>query len=326
MKRIGNIWHKVISIENLTSAAQKARKGKKNRYEVKQFDKNPEENLVLLHRMLYDKTFTTSAYRTFKIYEPKEREVYALPYFPDQIVHYAAMNYLQPILSSTFTADTYACIPGRGIGKAFRNLKKALSNRENTPYCLKLDIRKFYPTIDHTILKGQIRRKVKDKDFLWLIDDIIDSVPKGIPIGNFISQYFSNFNLTGFDHWLKEEIKIAHYFRYADDIVILHHSREYLHQLRVEISYYLEENLRLQLKPNYQVFPVAARGIDFVGYVFFHTHILMRKTIKKNFARAVHKRKPRQSIAAYYGWAKHCNSKNLLRKLLGHEEFQRFQY
>lgn len=321
MKRAGNVWQKVISMENLQLAAQKARKGKRNKYGVKQFDKNPEENLALLHVMLRNKTFTTSTYKTFKIYEPKEREVYALPYFPDQVVHHAAMNYLQPILLSTFTADTYACIPGRGIGKAFRALKKALNDQENTAYCLKLDIKKFYPSVDHTVLKSQIRRKVKDKDFLWLIDDIIDSVSAGIPIGNFTSQYFSNFHLTGFDHWIKENIGVKYYFRYADDIVVLHRSKEYLHKLRARISQYLQEQLNLQLKSNYQVFPVISRGIDFVGYVFYHTHILMRKTIKKNFGRAVHKQKPRQTLAAYYGWAKPCNSKNLLRKLLGNEKF-----
>ena len=320
MKRHGNIWEKVISMENLYLAAEKARRGKRNKYGVKQFDKNPEENLNSLHVMLRDKTFTTSPYKTRTIWEPKERQIYALPYFPDQVVHHAAMNYLQPILAATFTADTYACIPGRGIGKAFRNLKKALKDRENTTYCLKLDIRKFYPSIDHSILKTQLRRKIKDKDFLWLIDDIIDSVPSGIPIGNFMSQYFSNFHLTGFDHWLKEKQKVKYCFRYADDIIIPHGSKEYLHKLRVEIGKYLEEHLHLQLKSNYQIFPVSARGINFIGYEFYHTHILLRKSIKKNFGRAVHKRKPRQVLAAYYGWAKHCNSKNLLRKLLGNEK------
>lgn len=320
MKRHGNIWEKVISMENLYLAAEKARKGKRNKYGVKQFDKNSEENLKNLHVMLRDKTFTTSPYKTRTIWEPKEREIYALPYFPDQVVHHAAMNYLQPILTATFTADTYACIPGRGIGKAFRNLKKALKDRENTAYCLKLDIRKFYPSVNHEILKNQLRRKIKDKDFLWLLDDVIDSVPSGIPIGNFMSQYFSNFHLTGFDHWLKEIQRVKYCFRYADDIIIPHGSKEYLHRLRVKISKYLEEQLGLKLKSNYQIFPVSARGINFIGYEFYHTHILLRKSIKKNFGRAVHKRKPRQVLAAYYGWAKHCNSKNLLRKLLGNEK------
>jgi len=320
MKRVGNLYQKIISLENLYQADQKARKGKKKQYGVQQHDRNQEENLKALHVMLRDKTFTTSSYKVFTIYEPKEREIYGLPYYPDRIVHHAVMNYLEPIFTANFTADTYACIKTRGIGKALRNLKKALTDKAHTTYCLKLDIRKFYPSIDHTVLKGQLRRKIKDPDLLDLLDDIIGSVPAGIPIGNYLSQYFSNFYLTGFDHWLKEKLKVKYYFRYADDIVIMHWSKEYLHQLRVLITKYLEENLKLQVKPNYQVFPVAARGIDFVGYVFFHTYILMRKSIKKNFGRAVHKRKPRQVLAAYYGWAKHCNSKNLLRKLLENEK------
>jgi retron-type reverse transcriptase len=197
-----------------------------------------------------------------------------------------------------------------------KRLKREIKDEFNTRYCLKLDIRKFYPNINHDILKKIIRRKIKDPDLLWLLDSIIDSAD-GVPIGNYLSQYFANLYLAYFDHWIKEEKKVRFYYRYADDMIILDSSKEVLHQLRIDIAKYFESHLKLQLKDNYQVFPVKSRGIDFVGYRFFHTHTLLRKSIKQNFARALkgNTSNRRQVIAAYWGWAKHCDSLNLLRKL-----------
>jgi len=199
-------------------------------------------------------------------------------------------------------------------------VKEALKDTAGTEYCLKLDIRKFYPNVNHDILKEQLRRKIKDNDLLWLLDEIIDSAD-GLPIGNYLSQYFANFYLTYFDHWIKEVKRVKYYYRYADDIVILAGNKPYLHQILHEISMYLKDNLKLQVKDNYQVFPVDARGIDFVGYVFRHTHTRLRKSIKQNFAIMLAKNKNAQSIASYQGWAKHCDSIHLLKKLL-HEQIQ----
>lgn len=320
MKRFKNLFQQIISIENLTLAEEKARKGKAQQYGVKVFDKNPQENLVELHSMLFEKNYQTSEYTTFKIFEPKERLVFRLPYFPDRITHHAVMNVLEPIFTKLFTADTYSCIKGRGIHGAANNLKKALKDQENTKYCLKLDIVKFYPNVDHEVLKQLLRKKFKDQDLLWLLDEIIDSAD-GLPIGNYLSQYFANYYLTYFDHWIKENKEVKYYFRYADDIIILSNNKPHLHELLAEIKTYLNDNLKLHIKGNYQIFPVEARGIDFVGYVFCHTHILMRKSIKKRFAKAMSKNKNKATIAAYYGWAKHCNSKNLLKKLISNEQF-----
>ena len=199
------------------------------------------------------------------------------------------------------------------------NLKEALKDKDNTTYCLKLDIVKFYPNVNHEILKQLLRKKIKDQDLLWLLDEIIES-SEGLPIGNYLSQYFANFYLTYFDHWIKEDLKIKYYFRYADDIIILSKSKSHLHEVRALIKQYLNDNLKLQIKDNYQVFPVQARGIDFVGYVFYHTHVLLRKSIKKRFAKAVSKNASQQTIAAYNGWTKHCNSKNLIKKLLPNDK------
>jgi retron-type reverse transcriptase len=318
MKRIGNLYEKIISIENLQLAEAKAQQGKSKQYGVRLHNKNREANIQALHEMLKNKTYRTSKYDIFKVYEPKEREIYRLPFFPDRIAHHAIMNVLEPIFVSTFTTDSYSCIKGKGIHAAANALKKALKNKQETTYCLKMDITKFYPNIDHDVLKSLLRRKFKDPDLLWLLDEIIDSAT-GIPIGNYLSQYFANFYLTYFDHWLKEDKRVKHYFRYADDLIILAANKPYLHALLAAIKTYLNGNLKLKVKGNYQIFPVEARGIDFVGYRFYHTHTLLRKSIKQNFARMVKKRPSKASIASYKGWAKHCDSKHLVKKLLPNE-------
>lgn len=317
MKRLNGLYQQICSFENLQLADAKARKRKGDQYGIMLHDRNKDENIQALRDMLLNKTYTTSPYEVFKIYEPKERDVYRLPYYPDRITHHAIMNVLEPVFVGTFTADTYSCIKGRGIHAAARSVRKALKDVNGTQYCLKLDIKKFYPSIDHHILKTLLRRKIKDNDLLWLLDGIIDSAP-GVPIGNYLSQYFANFYLTYFDHWLKEEKQLRYYYRYADDIVILAGEKAMLHQTLADIRAYLE-TLKLSIKSNYQVYPVAARGIDFVGYRFYHTHVLLRKSIKQRFARAVAKGASQQTLAAYKGWTKHCDSKNLVSTLLSNQ-------
>lgn len=314
MKRIGNLYQNIISIENLNMADAIARKGKLKQYGIIQHDKNRARNLAELHLSLLYKTFITSQYTTFKVFEPKERLVYRLPYYPDRIVHHAVMNILEPIFVYVFTNDTYSCIKGKGIHAAARSVRKALKDVSGTQYCLKLDIKKFYPSIDHNVLKSLLNRKFKDPDLLWLLGNIIDSAD-GIPIGNYLSQYFANFYLTYFDHWIKETKQVKYYFRYADDIVILAPDKQTLHRLLSDIRTYFEVNLKLKIKENYQVFPVTARGIDFVGYVFYHTHVLMRKSIKQSMARKLKKGHSPMSEAAYRGWAKHADTNHLLKKL-----------
>lgn len=315
MKRVNNIYGRICSVENLQLADSIARKGKLKQPGVIEHDQNREANIQALHEMLKNKTYKTSEYTTFPIFEPKERLIFRLPYYPDRITHHAVMNVLEPIFVSTFTADTYSCIKKRGIHAAAYAVRKALGDIPGTRYCLKLDIRKFYPNVDHATLKQLLRRKIKDQDLLWLLDGIIDSAD-GLPIGNYLSQYFANFYLSYFDHWMKEQKRVRYYFRYADDLVILSDNKPYLHNLLSEISTYLDEKLKLKVKGNYQVFPVASRGIDFVGYVFYHTHTRLRKTIKQSFARMLATNRNRASIASYRGWASHCDSKHLLKKLL----------
>lgn len=315
MKRKSDLYSKIISIENLILADKKASKGKSHQYGVKIHNLNKEENIEKLHTILVNKLYKTSEYTMFKIYEPKEREIYRLPYFPDRIVHHACMNVLEPIFVSMFTRDTYSCIKGKGIHAAANQVKEALKDESGTKYALKLDIKKFYPNINHDILKTLLRRKIKDLDLLNLLDEIIEST-SGVPIGNLLSQYFANFYLTYFDHWIKEIKGVKYYFRYADDIVVLSDDKQWLHKLLFKIKEYLTINLKLTVKSNYQIFPVDSRSIDFVGYRFYHTHTMLRKGIKKSYARMLKNNKNDQSIASYHGWLKHANCINLKNNLL----------
>lgn len=317
MKRTGNLYEQVTSLQNLQEADAKAQKGKAHQYGVLLHNRNKEENLIELQSRLRSRTFRTSAYDIFTVHEPKERIVYRLPYYPDRIVHHAIMNVLEPIFVATFTADTYSCIKGRGIHELLRKLRSDLRDHAGTTYCLKLDIKKFYPSVDHDVMKTLIRRKIKDKDLLWLLDEIIDSAP-GLPIGNYLSQYLANFYLSYFDHWIKEVMRVKYYYRYADDFVILDSNKDRLHELLIAIKGRLQD-LKLEVKDNHQVFPVSARGIDFVGYVFFHSHIRIRKKIKQSFARKLSRNPNHTSTASYLGWLGHCDARHLTKKLLSHE-------
>ena len=319
MKRFNNLFDKICSIDNLVLADKKAMKGKKTKLDVIKHLSEQDTNIIKLHFDLISKRFKTSEYTTFKVFDGKERIISSLPYLPDRIVHHAIMNVLEPILTSVFISETYSCIKGRGILGATNGVKEAVKDIENTTYCLKLDIVKFYPSINHDVLKILLRRKIKDNDLLWLLDDIIDSYGvdgMGIAIGNYVSQHLANFYLTYFDHWIKETKRVKYYYRYADDMVILSSSKEELHRLLYDIKKYLLDELRLTIKDNYQIYPVKSRGIDFVGYVFYHTHTRLRKSIKQNFARMMKRNRNRCSFASYNGWVKHCDGKHLLKTLV----------
>lgn len=328
MKRYNNLFDKIVSLDNLYEADKRARRQKSHRPEVMLFDKNKDKLLLDLQRKLINGEYETSEYYVFKIYEPKEREIFKLPYYPDRIVHHAIMNIMEPIWVSAFVKGTYSCIRKRGIHKALKDVKFALKDEVNTQYCLKLDIRKFYPSIDHDILKTIIRKKIKDKRLLSLLDEIIESA-QGVPIGNYLSQFFANLYLTYLEHWIKEQKKVRYYFRYADDIVILGGDKQQLRDLFYDIQDYLNNKLKLNFKDNWQIFKVDSRGIDFVGYRVFHTHTLLRKRIKKRFCKKINKLNKKQNldkdtykqkICSYIGWIKYCNGRNLLNKMSKYKE------
>lgn len=288
-------------MDNIEQAHARAKKGKRHYAEVKMVDANPAKYLGRIHRTLTDRAFVNSPYTILiKREGPKEREIWKLPYFPDRIIHHAIVNVLEPIWMRQLIRDTFAALPGRGIHDGVRRIKKALADGPGTKYCLKMDVRKFYQSIDHDILKQLLRRKIKDTNVLWLMDLIIDSAP-GVPIGNFTSQHFGNLYLSDMDHWIKEVLGAKYYYRYCDDLVLLGGDKAMLHAWRQRIDGYLHDRLKLAMKQNWQVFPVAARGLDFLGYRFFHNFTLVRKSIIKAFKRKLRAGNPR-SRAAYNGW------------------------
>lgn len=322
MKRIGYLFDKVCDLDNLRMAEANAGTGKGSRQEVAQVRANLEQNLAELRAELVNKTYHTSEYTCFIKHEPKERVIFKLPY-RDRVVQWAIMQVLVSIWTPIFTSDTYACIKGRGVHSLLVQLRKDLRNDpEGTKYCYKIDIRKFYPSITHSILKQVVRERIKDPDLLWLLDDIIDSAD-GVPIGNYISQYFANLYLAELDHIAKEQWGVKYYYRYADDIVILSDSKEFLHGIHTKMVQYLAEHRRLELKPNYQIFPVEARGIDYVGYVVRHNYCLARKRNKKALCKIVAKLRHkgltgeeiRLRVASRLGFIVHADSKHLINIL-----------
>lgn len=334
MKRYSNLYGQIYSTENILEAHNNAKKGKMHYLEVQKVEASSDLYLQELQTHLAAKTFKTSDYHIFtKTDSGKSRKIYKLPYFPDRIVHHCIMQVLEPIWKKTFIADTYSSIKDRGIHKGFKRIKKALIDVENTHYCLKLDVHKFYPSIDHDLPKAIIRKKIKDQDVLFLLDEIIDSAD-GVPIGNYLSQYFGNLYLTYFDHWLKETKQCKHYFRYCDDMIVLHFDKHYLSQLKEEIETYLLNNLKLTLKPNWQIFPVDARGIDFLGYRFFHDYTLLRKSIAITFKQRIRYIKNRwvdlippqilNSVMSYYGWSGHADCNNFIKTYINQDIYSIF--
>ena len=322
MKRYGNLYGAICDRENLRRAAENASRGKRNRREVTAFFSRLDEELEQLCDELRERRYKTSEYEVFIKYEGKRREIYKLP-FRDRVVHWAIMQVLEPIWTRQFTADTHACIKGRGMHSLLRKLREDLRNDpEGTAYCLKLDVKQFYPSIDHEKMKAVVRRKIKDAEVLWLLDGIIDSAP-GVPIGNYISQYFANLYLSELDHLLKEVVGVRYYYRYADDMVLLAGNKPTLQGWLVLINDWLNEERRVDLKSNYQVFPVESRGIDFVGYVTYHTHCLARKKNKQGLCRELAKLRkagmPEAEImlrtASRAGFMRHCDSKHLFKVL-----------
>lgn len=320
MKRAGNLFCQITSIENLLLAHQNARKGKTYYQEVQMVDTDPEYYIRQIQESLLNKTYHTSRYELKEVFEPKKRTIYKLPYYPDRIVHHAIMQIIQPIWDNIFIFDLYSAIPGKGLHTGSYRLRKFLKDIPNSQFCLKFDVSKFYPSMRHDVLMQLIRKKIKCKDTLDLIDEIVRSVG-GVPIGNYLSQYFGNIYLNEFDHWIKEEKGMRYYLRYCDDGVILHEDKEYLKSLKREIEIYFS-HLGLTLNPKTSIFPVDRCGIDFLGYRHYRQYTLLRKSSArrlKDRMKLLSRLSPESAISSLMssvGWLKHCDSFHLIRKLI----------
>ncbi|MEC4815117.1 MAG: RNA-directed DNA polymerase [Scytonema sp. PMC 1069.18] len=292
MKRHGNLWSQVIDFENLLEAARQAQKGKRFQKNVLKFNYNLEQELLQIRKELEEKTYQPGDYTTFQIVEPKRRMISAAPY-RDRVVHHALYNIVAPLFEQTFIDDSYANRVGFGTHRA---LRRFTGFSRSSYYVLQCDIRKYFPSIDHEILKTLLRRKLKCKHTLWLIDTIIDSsneqesvldhfpgddllAPlqrrRGLPIGNLTSQFFANIYLNGFDHFVKEQIKARKYVRYVDDFALFSDDWGFLAEARVAIEEYLA-GLRLRIHPVKSQLFETRYGASFLGFRVLSDRIRVR--------------------------------------------------
>lgn len=328
MKRHGNLYPQITQYENIVQSHRQAKRGKADYDEVKMVNRDPDRYLTAIQCLLIDQTFRTAPYTTKQIFEPKKRLIYKLPYYPDRIVHHAVMNVIQPIWDGIFIHDLYSAIPGKGLHRGSYRLRHFLKDAEHTRYCLKFDVKQYYPSINHDILIALTRRKIKCPETLWLLEEVITSIggETNVPIGNYLSQYFGNIYLNWFDHWIKETLQEKYYVRYCDDGVILGSSKEHLEWVKQEVQTYLEGNLDLALNKKTQIFSVDKVGIDFLGYRCFRNYTLLRKSSAQRFKKEIryieehYTTMPAQkivsSVMSYHGWLKHCDSYHLQRKYL----------
>lgn len=282
MKRYGGLWDRLVSWPNLLAAAANARRGKSSRPVVGRFEFRREWELLRLQRELEDGTYRPGPFRTHRIVRPKPRLISAAPY-RDRVAHHTVMNVLIPILDRHFHPDSYACRAGKGTHVASRRLQQLMRVH---PFALRADVRQFFPSIDHDILKATFRRRIKDRRLLALLDTIVDgSNPqdeandyffgddlftpferrRGLPIGNLTSQWFANWYLDAFDHTVTSRLGFGAYVRYCDDFVILGRDRGRLVELRHQIAELLA-GLRLRLHPGKTGVVPTRSGITFVGY------------------------------------------------------------
>lgn len=326
MKRYGYLIEQVIEESNLIDAFDAVMRGKKRTRTVCYLKRNRDKVLSQLAVAIKTGEYAIDGFREFEVLEHgKVREIQSLP-FKDRIALHAIMNILGKVFGRMLIRDTYASLPNRGIHDGLRRVRKALKDVAGTKYCLKIDLKKFYHSVDQDVLINLLGRKIKDKRLMNILIGIIRSYDTGLPIGFHSSQLFGNFYLCLLDYYVKSTLKAKYYFRYCDDIVILSSSKKTLHAILEKMRTVIEGRLHLTVKSNYQVFPVEARGIDFLGYVIRHFYVQIRKHIKVRVARKLHRLKSKKRkykvLASFWGWAKHCNSKHLFYKLTGMRSFK----
>ena len=342
MKRIGHITNqsgeRVTLVEamadyaNVQKAYNKARKCKRYRKDVLLFTKDKEDNLETVRNDILGLSYEPSEYRYFKVYEPKERQIMALPFY-DRVVQHAINNVLEPIFNQRFIFHSYACRKTKGMHAASDTLQEWLYewqkfHPDQPLYAIKADIHHYFQSINHDVLKAEIRKAIKDAGALVLIDKIIDhngQMPDGvgIPVGNLTSQLFANIYLNRLDQYIKHTLGAKYYMRYMDDFILLSPDKEQLRRWLADIERFLRDELKLELNPKTTIL-AAKNGIDFVGYKHRATHRKVRpdsvkrikKTIKKYESGKITKEQLQKSIASWTGHAGHADSYNLQKKVI----------
>lgn len=299
MKTYKNLYSRLISLENLENAYWKARKHKSNNPAVREFEKHWRLYLIMLHLELKNRTYAPQPLKTFILRDPKTRRI-CVSQFRDRVVHHALINILQPIFEPRFIHDSYASRKGKGTLAALRRfdvfLRKVTRNGRHLHesrvandvqgFAFKADIKHYFDTVDHTILISIIRRRIKDEGIICLTKTILNhyhanNPGKGMPLGNWTSQFFANVYLNELDQFVKHQLKAKYYLRYVDDFVILHHSKETLEKYQRAIAVFLG-TLQLEMHPNKCGIIPLQRGISLLGFrVFYYCKLIRRRNLRK---------------------------------------------
>lgn len=302
------------------------KKGKTKKDDVKKFKNDLVKNLLNLHYELKSKTYKHSIYHSFYIHDPKLRHIHKAT-VKDRVLHHAIFRILYPIFDKTFIFDSYSCRIGKGTHKAVNRLnqfaRKVNQNHTKPCFVLKCDIKKFFDSINHKILIKIVKKKVADENVIWLIEKILRSYQvsegKGIPMGNIISQLFANIYMNEFDQFIKHKLKEKYYIRYCDDFIILNVDQNELRGKIFNINEFLNNYLKLSLHPNKISIERYHRGIDFLGYISFDHHKILRVKTRKRMLKKLRRNRLHdnfnQSLQSYLGVLKHCNSYKIRKEI-----------
>ena len=326
--RIHSTYDDIISYQNLLTAWCEFLIGKKKRRDIAEFLLNFADNISSLRGELVAKTYHHDGYYPFKINDPKPRDIHKAT-VRDRLVHHAIYRTLYPYFDNKFIYDSYSCRIGKGTHRAvnrFRYFARIVSkNNTRTCWVLKCDIRKFFASIDHTVLKAILVKHISHRHILGLLVEIIDSFHTegkpgvGLPLGNLTSQLLVNIYMNEFDHYVKREIKARYYIRYADDFVIFSENRAYLESLIPRMTEFLRSHLGLEFHPQKVYIKTVASGVDFLGWITFSHHRVLRTVTKqrmlRNLENEVDSIKYPAITASYLGLLKHGNTHKLQKKL-----------
>ena len=308
----------------MLEAWKEFKKGKKSKKDVQDFEFKLMENIISLHNDLVSKTYKHSDYYPFNISDPKPRNIHKAS-VRDRLLHHAIYRILYPFFDRTFIADSYSCRINKGTHKAVNCFKefayRVSKNNTKTCWILKCDIKKFFASIDHDILKKILQEYIPDEQILWLLNQIIDSFHStkpavGLPLGNLTSQLLVNIFMNKFDHFVKHKLKAKYYIRYADDFVFLSKDRQELENLIPKINNFLNEQLKLSLHPDKVYIKTFASGVDFLGWINFTVHRVLRTTTKRRMFNKLKYDKRQQVLSSYLGLLGHGNThkiKDILR-------------
>jgi RNA-directed DNA polymerase len=323
-------YEDIISVENLLDAWKEFLRGKKGKQDVQEFQADLMRQILQLHEELKAKTYTHGGYQHFKISDPKPRDIHKAS-VRDRLLHHAVYRILYPYFDAKFIADSYSCRQGKGTHRAinrFRDFAYRVSkNHTRTCFVLKCDIRKFFASIDHRTLFVILERHISDQAVLCLLREVVGSFPKGLPLGNLTSQLLVNVYMNEFDRFVKHKLKIKYYIRYADDFVFLSQDKKELEQTLPVIEVFLREELKLQLHPDKVFIKTFASGVDFLGWVHFPDHRILRTASKRRMFRRLRERAGQEGEEAtkqsYRGMLRHGNTKKLVAKVLLAHDFAR---